>query len=91
MLLYSYKIVKNIIRTICPNSHKIVFHRSTIKENISSKNTLIISTIKWTLRVRLRVIIRSVFSLSNMVLKTGPDRSVRSIRPSIDHGSSLVQ
>ena len=77
MLLYSYNIVKNIIRTLFPNSHKIVFHRSTIKENTSSKNTLTRSIIKWTLRVRLKMIIRSVFILSNMVLKIGLDRLVR--------------
>ena len=87
MLLYSYNIVKNIIRTLFPNSHKIVFHRSTIKENTSSKNTLTRSIIKWTLRVRLKMIIRSVFILSNMVLKIGLDRLVR---PSAGHNSDSI-
>ena len=39
-------IVKNIIKIIFPESHKVVFHRNTIEENIFNKNTLPKSTIK---------------------------------------------
>ena len=39
-------IVKNIIKIIFPEPHKVVFHRNIIEENIFNKNTLPKNTIK---------------------------------------------